>query len=360
MQIPVLTKEQAAFKERIDEELRTYCKQRAKQAGLIHERYELLWRSIESLLLAGGKRLRSYLLLTAFEAYCDDQGARSNVLSAAVAIELLHMAMLIHDDIIDRDMIRYGVKNIAGQYEDIYAPLAAELAEVRHLSLSSVLLAGDILLSDAHRLIKEVDRPEVCVSAASELLSKAVFEVVGGELLDGEAAFLPVGIIQPELVAQYKTASYSFAAPLTIGAALANAPEPESMLLAKLSDALGLGYQLRDDVLGMFGDEQKTGKSSSSDLEEGRRTALVTTFDALASDDERRAFYELFHKSNLTSEQITTARQLLMSSGALQAIEDRIEALIKESQTIIEALGVADQYKETLHAFVNNCLKRER
>lgn len=170
---------------------------------------------------------------------------------------------------------------------------------------------------------------------------------------------MPAGIISAEIVAQFKTASYSFAAPLTIGAALANAPKSETALLTTLSDALGLGYQLRDDVLGVFGNEEKTGKSTSSDLAEGRRTALINAFDGLASIEERRAFYELFHKKDLTDEQFATARQLLITSGAREAIERRIDALLETSQNSIDALAIADHYKEILHAFVINCLRRE-
>ncbi len=347
-----------ATKALTDTHIQRYCEERKANARHISPRYVALWDSVESLLLAGGKRLRPHLLITSYMAYAKS-GNLDDVLPAAVAQELLHSAMLIHDDIIDRDAVRYGVDNISGQYDIAYAPFLSDKTERSHMSLSAALLAGDILLSDAHRMLRSVNRPEELVDQATEILSRGVFEVVGGELLDTEVAFLPAGIINAETIAKFKTASYSFTSPLTMGATLAGASEGELFLLTQLSENLGIGYQLRDDILGVFGDEDKTGKSTSTDIIEGKRTFLIEQFEAIASPPQRTRFFEIFHSAKATEQELKEARTLLIDSGAKEHVERRIDTLREVSYKLIAQLDINDAAKQELHYVAEHCLKRE-
>lgn len=111
--------------------------------------------------------------------------------------------------------------------------------------------------------------------------------------------------------AQYKTASYSFTSPLTIGAVLAGAPESELELLRELSQKLGVGYQMRDDILGVFGDEAKTGKSASTDITEGKRTFLIEQFEMLATPAQSQRFLQIFHRPDATEQELEEARDCL-------------------------------------------------
>ena len=341
-----------------DKHIKRYCEERKTNARQISPRYVALWDSMEALLLAGGKRLRPHLLITAYLAYAE-QGRVEDILPAAVAQELLHSAMLIHDDIIDRDVMRYGVKNIPGQYNTLYAPFIADDLERGHMSMSAGILAGDILLSDAHRMLRSIDRPNELVDLATEILSCGVFEVVGGELLDTEVSFLPTGLINAETIAKFKTASYSFKSPLTMGATLAGASEGELYILTQLSEKLGIGYQLRDDILGVFGDEAKTGKSASNDIIEGKRTFLVEQFEAIASADERERFFEIFHHAKAGETVLEEARQLLISSGAKSQVEQRITTLHEAANDLISQLGIDDVFKQELYSIATRCLQRE-
>lgn len=342
----------------IDSHIKRYCEERKVNARQISPRYVALWDSIELLLLAGGKRLRPHLLITAYMAYAKE-GKLEHILPAAVAQELLHSSMLIHDDIIDRDSIRYGVNTISEQYNLSYAPFITDETERAHMSLSAALLAGDVLLSDAHRMLRSVDCDEELVDVAVEIFSRGVFEVVGGELLDTEVSFLPTGLINAETIAKFKTASYSFESTLTMGATLAGASEGELYLLTQLSEKLGIGYQLRDDILGIFGDENKTGKSTSNDIIEGKRTFLVEQFEAIASTKESQRFFEIFHDAGANENAIEEARQLLVSSGAKQHVEQRIETLHEAANELINQLSIDDSFKRELHSIATRCLQRE-
>jgi geranylgeranyl diphosphate synthase type II len=348
----------AATKDLTDTHIKRYCEERRSNARQISPRYVALWESIESLLLAGGKRLRPHLLITAYTGYADANNI-DDILPAAVAQELLHSAMLIHDDIIDRDSIRYGVSNISGQYDESYAPFISEKTERSHMSLSAAILAGDALLSDSHRMLRSVNRPRELVDQATEILSRGVFEVIGGELLDTEVAFLPAGIINAETIAKFKTASYSFVSPLTMGATLAGASEAELYHLTQLSESLGIGYQLRDDILGIFGNEAKTGKSTSTDITEGKRTFLIERFEAIASSEQSERFFRIFHKPEATDAELAEARSLLVDSGAKEHVEQRITTLHETATGIIKQLGISEAAREELQYVADHCLQRE-
>lgn len=358
MQQVVQLLDQVEVKTLTDQLLHEYCVARGNDARKMDERYALLWDAIQSLLLAGGKRFRPFMLLLAYSSYAqtDDKEA---IYPAVVAQEILHAAVLMHDDIIDRDIVRYGVKNIAGQYETSYATYLSDEHERRHFAMSSAILAGDILLSDAHRLLWRLDRSPEVIRKADEILSRAVFEVIGGELFDTEATILPVGSLSPTVIARYKTASYSFVSPLSMGAALAAADEKEITLLEQFSEYVGIGYQLRDDLLGVFGNTAQTGKSTSSDITEGKRTLLIEQFDEIASQEQKADFYALFHNPTITNEELERAKQLLVEAGARKKIEDTIEDLKAKALTIVSLLAIPDASRSAFKTLIDTCLSRE-
>lgn len=342
----------------IDSHLQQYCKERISYAATVGASYERLWQSIGTLLLAGGKRFRPYMVLAAYEAYAPE-APLDDILPAAVAQELLHSAMLIHDDIIDRDSIRYGVKNITGQYNDTYKPYITDAGERTHMAQSAALLAGDALISDAYRSLQNTNRPEELKAKAHTILATSIFEVVGGELLDTEDSFLPAGLIAAEQIARYKTASYSFIGPITMGATLANAPEVEVARLTTFAEHLGIGYQLRDDVLGMFGNADDLGKSTTSDLTEGKRTLLIEHFEQLATDAQKELFMQAFHVADASDEAIATAKQQLIDAGAVDTVEAAIAKHRQAAEAIVADLAISPEAREVFMQLSHTCLERD-
>lgn len=341
-----------------DEYIYEFCHQRSAEALEIGSSYARLWHTIEQLLLAGGKRFRPYMVLATYQAYLPN-ASLNDVLPAAVAQELVHLAMLIHDDIIDRDTIRYGVNNIAGQYDAFYAPVVSDHEERAHLSLSTALLAGDALLADAHMVLRRTNRPAELVNQAEAMLNQSIFEGIGGELLDSESSIAALPSTSAEIIARYKTASYSFIGPLATGAMLAQAPEADINTLQELGSILGIGYQLRDDILGSFGDSEATGKSSSSDIIDGKRTFLIEQFDQLATSEQKDTFYASFNTTDVTSNQLKTAKQTLVESGALQAVELKIDSYYMKATALIQALSLNEESKTMYEMLVQHCLRRE-
>lgn len=346
-------------KELVDTRLKDYTRARMVAAQHLHERYGALWGSIDTLVNSGGKRFRPYMLILAYSAYAPEESNLEDILPAALAQELLHQAMLVHDDIIDRDTIRYGIPNMTGSYLSIYEPLLPSTGERRHMAEGAALLAGDALLSDAYRLLSTSPVAPEALQKATLLFSQGVFTVIGGELLDTENAFLGEYTVSAETVALLKTAAYSFEAPLTIGAALAGADEVEIGLLRQFSDQLGAAYQYQDDLLGVFGDSSVTGKSTETDLLEGKRTLLIEQFEQLASAEQKQAFAGLFHNQELTSDDCHAARQLLTESGAKAKVQATIAELELAAEHTINALSMPENAKQEFRGLIQFCLKRD-
>lgn len=348
----------ATAKTQIDTELARYSAQRMRDAERIGPSYVRLRESIDALVRVGGKRLRPYMVLATHQAYAPEDPS-DDILPAAMAQELIHLAMLVHDDIIDRDLIRYGIPNVAGYYEKYYEAHIPRLAERRHAALSAALLAGDALLADAHQIIRESKQTSERVQRAADILSQSIFDVIGGELLDTEVGILPKDSIDPLAVAEHKTSSYSFVGPLTTGAVLAGAPEHDISLLRQLGKHLGIGYQLKDDLLGVFGDKQKTGKSTTTDITEGKRTFMVREFERIASEEQQADFFAIFHREDAGEREIAQVRLLLIESGAEQATIDAIQHHRSQSEQIITQLNIDEPHKEALRSLVELCMIRE-
>lgn len=315
--------------------------------------YKELWQNIADYLGHGGKRLRPYIVILSYEAY----GGKSTkpILTVATAWELLHAALLIHDDIIDRDNTRHGKKNISGIYEEKY-----QSKDSAHFALSTALLAGDLLISSAHDIIWRADISSTYQKTLHELLQKALFGVVGGELVDTVSVEQPIMDVDARLVATQKTAEYSFIYPLLTGATLADASDEDRQLLYSIGESVGLAYQLVDDILGVFGDEETTGKSVTSDIAERKRTVLLQeTFNHIDSDDQSwlEEIYSLDRE--IEPSDIEKIKQLMISSGARQKLEHEIEVIMQKAEIIISKLHISGEAKEQFEVLIKKICKRK-
>lgn len=345
-------------KSMIDATLRPLFAQRTREARRINTHYQTLWHDIQTLYGAGGKRLRSYITLLAFSAYGDEP--LEKILPAAAAQELLHTAMLIHDDIIDRDDTRYGTENISGRYMAHYKTIIPDDDSRRHYARSAALLAGDLLISEAFSLTTQSDIDAKTILAAQSLLSKTIYHASGGELLDTEAAFRGSDAADPLIIAEYKTASYSFVSPLLVGATLAHAPDSELALLQAFGEKLGTAYQLRDDLMGVFGNQATTGKSNDSDLREAKRTFLIEAFQTCARKTDLSKFNSLFGRQSLGSSDLSTLKNLLRNSGAVDIVESRIETYRTDSYALLDRLSIDAHHHKAFSALINLCLRRDK
>lgn len=224
---------------------------------------------------AGGKRFRPALVLAAADAFGGTADpARWQV---AAAFELLHAAFLVHDDLIDHDTLRRGVPNVAGAMRERALARGSSASRATQVADAAALLAGDLLLHEAQRLIATAPSDERTRIRLLDLLDEAVLVSAAGELADvAHASLSETPATAAVLAATHdKTAVYSFAAPLRAGAALAGADADADAALAECGSRLGLAYQLADDLIGTFGSPAQAGRDAGADLREGKHTALI-------------------------------------------------------------------------------------
>lgn len=341
----------------IDEVIGRFFDEAIEQSVQVDSSYTQLWEHIRELMHSGGKRLRPRMTIMAYEAF---GGTHTDAIApVAAAQEFLHFSLLIHDDIIDRDYTRYGVLNIAGRYKQTYEPWLAHREDQLHFAHSAALLAGDLMLSGAYQLIANSTLNHQDKQISQQLLSRGLFEVAGGELLDTELSFMPYSPGDAINVARYKTAGYSFIAPLVTGARLAGVTQAQVAAVECFGAALGIAYQLVDDLLGVFGESEATGKSTDSDIVEGKRTYLVEQAFTRMSEHDTKKFQTLFGKSDATADEIAEVKSLLISCGARHATEQAIYDYVQDARGALLQFGVSEYHQEVFEAFIKKVTERD-
>lgn len=268
----------------------------------------------------GGKRFRPALLVSTHRALGGDRADAA--LQVGAALELLHTAFVVQDDVIDGDQVRRGVPNLSGSFAQEARRTGVPAPGARRYGDAAGILAGDLGLFAAFRAITRCDAPAPVIDHLLDLVERTVHASAAGELADVR---LQLGGDDAELedtlaVADLKTAVYSFQFPLQAGAILADAPGATVSALEEIGELLGIGFQLFDDLLGVFGDELRTGKSAAGDLREGKRTALLAH---AATTTLWPRLAPLVGRPDLDADGARQARELLTASGS-RAWTDRL------------------------------------
>jgi len=299
--------------------------------------------ALSELVLRGGKRLRAALLGAAYEA-CGGEGGAQRVVAAAGALELLQGYLLTHDDWMDGDEVRRGGPSVP-------ALLRRRFPETHD---AASVLAGDLGAGWTQEALLAVQVEPARVLAAARELARVHEDVVQGQVLDVCATARDVREV--ELVHALKTASYTVRGPVVIGALLAGAGEAKCAALAAYAEPLGVAFQLRDDVLGTFGDAETMGKPAGSDLRAGKRTSLVV--NAMADAGAARAVGKVLGKADASDADLAAAVQAMTSCGARARVEERIVALVGESRAALARAELADA--SVLEGAIASLTVRER
>lgn len=301
-----------------------------------------------STLLTGGKRFRARFCYWGWRAVAGDREAPESpdhhAYTLATALEVFHAAALVHDDIMDRSDTRRGRPAAHRHFETHHAD-SSFAGDPSHYGESAALMIGDLLLAWSSELVTEalshVRSPSVIGGTRREF-HRMWNEVTMGQYLDihEESAWPTIGdderFHRAMRVVTFKSAKYSMEAPLLLGASLADASDDQLRQLATFGLPLGVAFQLRDDMLGVFGDPDETGKPAGDDLREGKRTVLVALAESSMSPGVRGVFNDMLGNPEVTEEQIQVMQQTLRDSGAV----DKVETIIAES--VDRALGALD------------------
>lgn len=321
--------------------------------------------------LSGGKRFRAQFAVLGYRALrpldltaeIDDEfGA---VLDMACALELFHAAALIHDDVIDRSDTRRGRpathRLFAAMHQQHGWRGAAD-----HFGLAGAILLGDLLQSWADELMQaagDAIPDRTAARRARHHFNRMRSEVAVGQYLDVlEEQYADFASHEEQLerstrVLVYKSAKYSVEAPLLIGAALAGADEQHERALADFGLPVGVAFQLRDDLLGVFGDEELTGKPIGDDLVEGKRTVLVTLARENLPATQRRIFDDMLG-SELDREQVALLQRTIRESGAVERVEEMITRNIDRATTALQHAQIRPDAAQSLIGLSERAARR--
>jgi geranylgeranyl diphosphate synthase, type I len=319
-----------AFRTRVDAALADFVRQqRLVLADLGPDLDEFVDAAAD--FVRGGKRLRPLFCRAGWlVAGGDPDDPRLD--HAAASLEWLQGSALVHDDLMDDSDTRRGRPSVHRAFERRHRDAGLAGDPAGHGASVAVLL-GDLMLSWADEQFRSCGLSHLTTALGYLDLCKT--EVVAGQYLDVLAQTRPsVGVEEAMKVVRYKSAKYTVERPLHLGAALAGAHEALISALSDVALPLGEAFQLRDDVLGVFGDPGVTGKPAGDDLREGKRTVLVARAAELGTDADR----DLLARTLGTTDGIDALREMVERTGALAAVEADIERLQRQADAALDAL----------------------
>jgi geranylgeranyl diphosphate synthase type I len=309
-------------------------------------------REIERLVLSGGKRLRPAFCHWGFVGAGGDPWCES-VVDAGAALELLHAFALFHDDVMDDAASRRGTPTTHTVFSAEHA--AGDWnGEARRFGEGMAILVGDLAFVYADQLLTG------CTPAVWAVWNELRVELNVGQILD------ILGSVRnerrrekTERICRYKSGKYTVERPLHLGAVLA-APHRADELLPALSAyglPLGDAFQMRDDVMGAFGDATVTGKPVGDDLREGKPTPLLSRAVAAASPAER-AVLDTVGRPGMSADQIARVQQVIVDTGALADLESHIATLADEAIGAIEVAPITAGARDELIALAHYVSRR--
>jgi geranylgeranyl diphosphate synthase type I len=341
-----------SFREKLDRELQAWLTRKREAAGGFREAVELI-DGVGQLVLQGGKRLRPALVYATYRACGGPSDAQ--VLPLALAIELLHTYLLIHDDIMDHAELRRGqpaahvrfrqahqARGFHGDAQDFGRSVAILLGDLAHTW--AVELVTGVILEGGGRA-RELSH---CFSSMSE-------EVIGGQYLEllvaqrrGAQASETAGTADREQellrVLRLKSGCYTAERPIQLGALLAGAEEIAFDGLSHYGSAVGEAFQLQDDLLGMFGDAGTVGKPVGEDLREGKFTFLIHHALAAATPEQRQTLEAALGNPDLTAAEVARAQRILEETGARAKVTEMVAERLRAARAALDGIsGLAQE-----------------
>ncbi|GAA4197278.1 polyprenyl synthetase family protein [Microbacterium oryzae] len=294
--------------------------------------------------LVGGKRLRGRFCATGWRSVRGgDAPLPPSVIDACASLEVFQAAALVHDDLIDNSDTRRG-RPAAHRALEAWHRDAAWVGDAARFGRSGAVLLGDLLLAwSADLFDAALSALDTSPDAARREYARMRREVMIGQFLDvAEESAWPRTPDDEHAdralrIASLKSARYSVQQPLVIGGALGGADDDQLRALAAFGHPLGLAFQLRDDVLGVFGDEQQTGKPAGDDLREGKRTLLIAYAREGVAPDVRERIDALVGDPDLADDDVTSLRRVIVDSGALNRVEELISSYGEEAAAALSA-----------------------
>jgi geranylgeranyl diphosphate synthase type II len=297
-----------------------------------------LYAPIRYSLAEGGKRMRPVLAMLAYNIYADDV---QRVLPAATAVEIFHNFTLLHDDIMDNAMVRRGRPSVFARWGSNVA-----------------ILSGDVMMIEAYRHLQGVESkflPEVF-----ERFNAMAAQVCEGQQYDMDFETQPkVAVAEYMNMIELKTAAL-LSGSVVIGATIAGASEDDLHKLYKFATEVGIAFQLQDDLLDSYGDEQ-LGKKIGGDILEGKKTYLMIISLSHATEEQREVLRTTHLRTDIDdAEKISTVKAIYDAIGAKAMTEQQISVRISRALAILDTLDVPKERTEYMRSYVESLVGRKR
>ena len=340
----------------VEEELGIFLNREAAYLNSISTELTPVSDSLSSFLLDSGKRLRP---LFAYAGFLASGGSLDKpVVRAMASLELLQACALIHDDLMDGSDTRRGKPSIHRHFEsrhvqddlDGFAP---------HYGLSAAVLLGDLAFVWSDQMLNSAGLTTAQFTALLPYYNEMRVELMAGQFLDiHEQTQKTTSVDRSMKIARYKSGKYTIERPLHLGAAMASAPSEIFTALSAYGLPLGEAFQLRDDLLGVFGDPSVTGKPAGDDLREGKRTVLIAMTNDRQSEAQREIARKYFGKPDLDAQGVAVLREIIESTGAREELESTIERLTDQALTAAQSAVFTEDGNAMLVELANIATKR--
>ncbi|MFF0721985.1 polyprenyl synthetase family protein [Verrucosispora sp. NA02020] len=314
-----------------------------------------VFTTLHRFVLAGGKRLRPLFCYWGWRGAGGPDG--TPIVTAAAALELFHAFALIHDDILDGSDRRRGEPSVHRIFADLHAR-SSWRGDPEAYGRNTALLCGDLCAAWSDQMFHECGLAAEAVHRGYGVFALMRTEVIAGEYLDLVSGVGDGSVASALTVIRMKAARYTVTRPLQIGATLAGAPPELLAALVEFGDPLGDAFQLRDDVLGVFGDPAVTGKSVLDDLREGKPTVMMALARAAADRSQSTRLRELFGNPDLDGDGAAELRKIIESTGARDEIERMIRRCAEAALAVLAHVPVTPESRAALSALATQAIDR--
>jgi geranylgeranyl diphosphate synthase type I len=304
--------------------------------------------------LRDGKRIRPLLLLNSYYGYRKGFKKRTEIIKLGAVVELMHSLLLIQDDIIDKSDLRRGEKSLHILLGEKYSHLTSNTL----IGQDIASVTADILFSCCIEIISGTDIRHDVKDRFLEIFAKTYERTAWGQILDSLNSMLKS--IDPESdapmqISLMKTAYYTMVYPLIMGYVLSGEKSKTEMeSIEAFAVPLGIAFQVRDDLLGVFGIEKDTGKPNDSDIMEGKLTLLVQNTILKLEESDRVRFTDIFLSQDKSKNDIEFVRECISKSGAVEDTVQRHRELIDESYTLLDELVIAKYNKDIMRGVIES------
>lgn len=346
------------YKKRFDSRLELFFKKKLEQIKGVDPVTRQAVKMIADFTMAGGKRIRPAMVYYGYLVAGGRDG--EEIIEASMGIELIHTFLLIHDDIIDKDNKRHGIPTVHEKYKKIGMTFSPN-KDCNHFGNSMAIITGDMSATMANEIIFNARfEPEIIIRALDKM-QNIVYATIPGEMLDvimenrGSAT-------EKEILRMFegKTSRYTFEGPLHLGAVLAKGSDKILETFSRYSIPLGKAFQIRDDILGLFGDEKKLGKPVGSDISESKQTILLIKAFERATKDQKEILKSCLGKKNLTKNNLEDFKKIIKDTGSLEYCQKLAGNFADESRRAISEIEFkSKEAKVFLNGIIEYVIRRE-